>query len=151
MTFFRIVTGIRSHFEMRFIEWLMGFTLVWWGLRLIGENDAWSNEAAWIGLTQYLPENTWGWISIALGLARLIALAINGTFQNTIYSRFSPMVRGITSIASGAMWLLVFLSVNATQTSGGGIYHLPLVLELWCMRHAWKDTGRARHNRHGMA
>ena len=34
-------------------------------------------------MTQYATENTWGWVCIALGLARIAALTVNGTFADT--------------------------------------------------------------------
>ena len=88
---------------------------------------------------------------IAAGLARLLALAVNGTFANTAYSRYSPHVRGVTAIASAAFWFMVLLSVSAVATAGNRIYPLPLALELWCIFHAWRDTGRAKAARDGLA
>ncbi|MDB5540509.1 MAG: hypothetical protein JWQ89_2236 [Devosia sp.] len=149
--FFRIVTGIKTHFESRVTEWFMGLTLTNYGLGLVGANDAWANVTAWQGMTQYLPENAWGWLCIAAGLARLLALAVNGTFADTAYSKYSPHVRGITAIASAAFWFMVLLSVSAVATAGNRIYPLPLALELWCIFHAWRDTGRAKAASDGMA
>lgn len=142
MVVLRITSGIRRHFEDRFWEWVMGFTSVYWGLRLVGENDAWSNPQAWYLLLGIFEENTWGWIFITVGLLRLLALIINGTFANTWYSKTSPWVRAVGASGSAVLWFMAFMSTSATGTSGGGIYHLPLVVELWCMRRAWRDTGR---------
>lgn len=149
--FIRVVTGIRDHFEERVVEWVMGAALIWWGSRLIGANDAWTNREAWAGMLWWMPENAWGWNCMGLGAARLIALAINGTFSDTAYGRFSPMVRSLSATLGGIFWFLVVLSVSAVATSGSGIYPLPLVLEVWCVLHAWRDTGRAwdiKHARH---
>lgn len=147
--FIRIVTGIRTHFEARVVEWVMGGTLIWWGSKLVGPNDAWSNPDAWAGMLLWMDENTWGWNCIGLGIARLLALGVNGTFADTLYSRFSPVVRGLSAGLSATLWFLVFLSVSAVSTSGSGIYQLPLVLELWCVIHAWRDSGRAWKTDHG--
>jgi hypothetical protein len=149
--FFRVVTGIRDHFEARVTEWIMGASLTYYGLGLVGEGDFWTNPKAWAGMTQYMGENGWGWLCVGLGLGRLAALAINGTFADTVYSRYSPLVRGFTAIASAAFWFMVILSVSAVASAGSRIYPLPLVLELWCVFHAWRDTGRAKAARNGMA
>jgi hypothetical protein len=95
--FIRIVTGITSHFPERVIEWIMGVTLIWWGSKLVGPADAWSNPAAWQGMLMWMSEDAWGWNCTGLGVARLLALAINGTFADTLYSRFSPLVRGVSA------------------------------------------------------
>lgn len=147
--FFRIVTGIKSHFEERVIEWVMGATLVWWGSKLVGDNIAWTNKIAWAGMLQWMTEEAWGWNCIGLGIARLLALAVNGTFSDTVYSRFSPVVRGLSAVLSATLWFLVLLSVSAISSSGSGIYQLPLVLELWCVFHAWRETGRVWKIEHG--
>lgn len=145
----RIAVGIRDHFEQRVVEWVMGVTAVWWGSKLVGPNDAWANPEAWAGMLHWMPENAWGWNCIAIGIARLMALAINGTFANTAYSRFSPVVRGVSAILGATLWFMVFLSVSAVSTSGSGIYQLPLVLDLWCVYYASRDTGREWAPRHG--
>lgn len=142
--FIRVVTGIRTHFEARFVEWVMGGTAVWWGLKLVGDDTAWTNPAAWENMAALMHENQWGWLAIALGVARLLALAINGTFADTAYSRYSPVVRGLTAIIGAWLWLMVFLSVSTVSTSGSGIYQLPLILDVWCVFNAWRDVGRAK-------
>lgn len=142
--FIRVVTGIRSHFEQRFPEWLSASTIAYWGLKLVGESDAWTNLEAWSGLLRLAPENAWGWACIAVGTFWLVALAINGTFADTPYSKASPYVRGGAAIISTVIWLQVFLSVNAVTTSGSGIYQLPLILGIWCVFNAWRDIGRVR-------
>lgn len=147
--FIRIVTGITSHFEARVNEWVMAATSIWYGSKLIGANVAWSNPDAWAGMLNWMSEEAWGWNCIGLGIARLLALAVNGTFSETWYARFSPLVRGVSSILGATFWFLVFLSVNAVATAGSGIYQLPLVLELWCVFHAWRDTGRVWAAHHG--
>lgn len=34
----------------------------------------------------------------------IIALALNGTFADTVYARYSPWVRGIAAVGSSAVW-----------------------------------------------
>jgi hypothetical protein len=149
--FIRVVTGIRSHFEQRFPEWLSAATISYWGLKLVGESDAWTNPQAWAGLLRLAPENAWGWSCMAIGTFWLVALAINGTFADTAYSKASPYVRGIAAMLSTVIWLQVFLSVNAVTTSGSGIYQLPLILGIWCVFIAWRDIGRVRVSPNGLA
>jgi len=142
----RIVTGVKTHFEARFVEWVMATSLTFWGLNLVGETTAWSNAAAWAGMLRIASEETWGAICIIAGALWLTALTINGTFANTWYSRYSPVVRGCMAIAAAMIWFQVYLSVVTAQTSGSGIYPLPLALSVWCVWHAWRDIGRAGTN-----
>lgn len=141
MMFLRIVTGIREHFDARVIEWGMGSFILYYGFGLAGPANGWTVPAAWAGMLQYLPENGWGLVCIALGVARLLALGINGTFAGTIYSRFSPTVRGICAIASATFWFMVILSVSAVPSIGSRTYLLPLAFEIWCVSRAWRDNG----------
>jgi hypothetical protein len=148
--FLRIVTGIQSHFEARFVEWVMAVCITFWGWTLIGANDAWSNREAWAGMLRLADEETWGLICVGAGAAWLVALTINGTFAHTAYSRYSPHVRGTMAIASAMIWFQVYMSVVTAGTSGSGIYPLPLALSIWCVFHAWRDIGRGTqaHGKH---
>lgn len=146
--FFRIVTGIRSHFEARFVEWAMAVCITYWGWNLIGEGTAWTNRDAWEGMLRIASEETWGGICILAGGLWLLALTVNGTFANTWYSRYSPVVRGCAAIAAAMIWFQVYMSVVTATTSGSGIYPLPLALSIWCVFHAWRDIGRGAHG-HG--
>jgi hypothetical protein len=144
--FIKIVTGVRSHFEARFVEWVMATTLTFWGFNLAGDSQAWANPTAWEGMLRIASEETWGATCLAVGGLWLLALTINGTFGNTWYSRYSPVVRGCMAGAAAMIWFLVYTSVVTAQTSGSGIYPLPLALSIWCVFHAWRDVGRAGTN-----
>ena len=84
--FLRIVTGIRNHFEERFLEWSMAATSTYWGWTLAQPGDAWVNTAAWAGMLRLMGEDAWGLVSMLAGGFWLIALALNGTFAGTIYA-----------------------------------------------------------------
>lgn len=141
--FIRVVSGIRAHFPERFVEWVTAATCTWWGWTLAQHGTAWVNDAAWAGMLRFASEDTWGVISMLAGGFWLVSLAINGTFAETIYARYSPKVRGIAALGSAFVWFQVVLSVSAVQTSGSGIYPLPLALSLWCIFNAWRDIGQA--------
>ena len=117
-----------------------------WGLNLVGEATAWTNREAWAGMLRIASEQTWGTVCIFAGSLWLLALTINGTFANTWYSRYSPVVRGCMAITAAMIWFQVYMSVVTAQTSGSGIYPLPLALSIWCVFHAWRDIGRAGTN-----
>lgn len=147
--FIRIVAGIRDHFEQRFIEWGMAATATYWGWTVAQPNEAWTNKAAWAGMLRLAPEDVWGVLCMLAGGFWLLALTINGTFAATIYARYSPWVRAAAASGSAVVWFQVVISVSAVQTSGSGIYPLPLVFSLWCVFNAWRDTGEERRARDG--
>jgi len=155
--FIRIVTGIRDHFEERFIEWCMAATATYWGWTVAQPGIAWTNETAWAGMVRVAAlfgvpalaaEDTWGMLCMVAGGFWLVALAVNGTFAETIYARHSPKVRGVAAFGSAVVWFQILISVSAAQTSGAGIYPLPLVMSLWCVFNAWRDIGHERRTRH---
>lgn len=149
MVFLRIYTGIRDHFAVRVAEWAMGLYLLNYGLGLLSRDGGWTNPAAWAGMTQYMPQQGWALVCITIGLARLLALAINGTFADTLYARWSPLVRGVAALASATFWFMVILSLSAVPSVGSRTYMLPLFLEIWCIFHAWRDDGRQRSRNRG--
>lgn len=146
--FIRIVTGIAEHFDVRFPEWIGAFALIVWGLNLVLTPESWTNPAAWALMLSIMEEDTWGLVCIIAGGLWLVALTINGTFANTAYSRYSPNVRGVCALLAASIWFLAVMSVLTAQSSGRGIYPLPLALSVWCVFNAWRDVGRARSSGH---
>lgn len=159
--FIRIVTGIREHFDERKIEWATAAAATWWGWNLALPDQAWTNPAVWAGMTRAAgwlfgvppeaAEDTWGLVSMVAGGFWLLALALNGTFADTVYAQYSPWVRAFAAAGSAIFWFEVLLSVTAVRNAGWGIYPLPLVLSIMCVLNAWRDVGyerRARHAKH---
>lgn len=147
--FIRIVTGIAEHFDVRFPEWLGACGIILWGGNLLFTPTSWTNPDAWALMLSlpYMSEDSWGLVCVVAGCLWILALTVNGTFANTAYSRYSPNVRGLCAVLSTSIWFLVCLSVITAETSGRGIYPLPLALGLWCVFNAWRDVGRARVQR----
>lgn len=143
MIFLRIINGVSKHLDERIVEWVMALQIVWYGLRISAPGDQWGTTGAWDGMLKYMPENSWGVLCILLGTARLLALIVNGTFENTFYARYSPAVRFVTSFLGCGFWFMAFLSVAGGVGSGLGIYNLPLILDAWCVRYTAKAAGQA--------
>jgi hypothetical protein len=142
--FIRVVTGIAEHFDVRFPEWLGAAALIGWGINLMVTPVSWTNPEAWSLMLSIMPEDTWGLVCTLSGWFWLLALTINGTFATTAYSRYSPNVRGTCALISASIWFLVLMSVLSANSSGRGIYWLPLVLSVWCIFHSWRDVGRRK-------
>jgi hypothetical protein len=147
----RAINGVREHFDTRITEWAMALMLGSWGLNLLDPAVSFSfAPAAWKNLIA-VPfmdnEFKWGWAAIFLGAARTVALILNGTFPGTVYSRYSPNVRALVAFLGALIWFQVAMSVGAVPSPGRLTYLLPLTLEIWCVFHASRDTGRARAQR----
>ncbi len=108
--FICIATGVCAHFEARFVEGIMAAALTFWGFNLAGDGTAWANPAAWEGMFRIASEEVWGAICLAVGDLWLLGLTINGTFANTWYSRYSPVVRGCMAAAAAMISFLVYTS-----------------------------------------
>lgn len=145
--FVRVVTGISTHFEARFIEWAMAASIaVWgWNLRYV-EPESFAKSEAWVVLNRVAGQEFWSASGIIIGTCWLVALTINGTFAGTLYSKVSPYVRGLAAFFAALFWFHVFSSVVSGATSGRGAYWLHLGLSLWCLFHTWRDVGRGTRN-----
>lgn len=139
----RVVTGIAEHFEARFIEWAMAVAIAIWGWNLATiDPQQFAESPAWVVLNRVAGIGFWSTAGVAIGVAWCAALTINGTFQNTVYSRLSPYVRGLAALCASLFWFHVFSSVLSAGTSGRGAYWLHLGLSIWCLFHTWRDVGR---------
>lgn len=141
--FIRVVTGIRDHLPERLLEWVMALNMVWWGWKLTDPSVQWANAGSWAFMLSFASEEAWGWLCVLIGSLRTAALVVNGTFADTWYSRASPWVRAVTAGMGAVVWFMVMLSISPSNTSGSGIYQLPLFLDLWCSLHVFFRTGRA--------
>ncbi|BCP53765.1 hypothetical protein K32_23820 [Kaistia sp. 32K] len=106
----RVATGVASHFKARFGEWISALILLNWGLVLSCLGPIFDRPAmAW--LAEIGGQQQWGVACYSIGLARTLALVLNGTFAGTPWSRFSPHVRALMSVLSCLVWTSVSLSV----------------------------------------
>ncbi|MGO4287491.1 hypothetical protein [Bosea sp. TAB14] len=89
-----------------------------------------------------MKESTWGWFAIAIGVFRLLALVVNGTFSGTWYGRWSPHVRALASFLSCFLWLQITFGLLASDaaTTGLAVYPGLLVLDAMNIVAATKDA-----------
>lgn len=149
----RIVTGIHKHLPERVAEWALAIVLVRFGWTLLQPGDTFALSPTFTDMANMASENVWGWGCFLIGVVRLLALIVNGTFWDTIYSRYSPHVRGITAVISIFAWTNICYGMWASgvNTTGLAVYPVLLVLDIWCVFHAFGDAKaadvRAAHER----
>lgn len=128
-------------FNDRGLEWFSAFVMLSWGvtLALPGDTLAGPSYAAFdrFGMT----ENAWAWAFGAVGLARIVALYINGNWPR------SPHIRMIGSAFGAVSWAqvsyLLTLSTYATTgvaAPGTGVYALLALADLFGIARAAFDA-----------
>lgn len=148
--FLRVYHGVRHTFPTRWLEWVMAaFILVWGGRLLDGQDSFVTPSRAWDGLAYWAPDYVWGAVMVAVGGVRLFALLVNGTFHDTVYSQFSPLVRGMSAGLCGTLWLFVELSVASVGTQGSITYAVICIIDFFVSYYVLGEAGdnlRAHRN-----
>ncbi len=144
MIILRVYTGIRDHFPARRSEWVLAGMMVIWGNLLLLPHQIFMQSPAWAPLAAWASETVWGWCAVVIGVFRLLALLINGTFHQSWYGRYSPHIRMLASFLSCFIWtqLVWGLAKNAYPTTGLAIYPGLLLLDLMNVVAAASDAGK---------
>lgn len=144
MAFLRIYRGIHDHFPARRSEWVLAGIMVTWGWLLLAPGSVFDQSQAWRQMAAMASEPTWGWAAIMIGVFRLLALIVNGTFASTWYGRWSPHVRSLASFLSCFLWLQISFGLWAGEaaTTGLAVYPGLLVLDLMNVVAAASDAGQ---------
>jgi hypothetical protein len=146
-----VLSGVTQHFEARATEWVMAFCSLIWGLNALDPAVTFDVALpAWRGMMTFPFLDTahkWGWACVTVGSVRIIALIINGSFNNTPYAAIMPNVRTFMALVGATLWFTIALSVLAAPTPGRVTYLLPVVLNIWCVRNAARDAGREKTKR----
>lgn len=138
----RLYLGIHDHFPARRSEWVLAGMLVAWGYILIGPDLTFAGNRAWSQMAAMMDERAWGWLAIAIGAFRLLALIINGTFSGTWYGRWSPHIRALASFMTCFLWFQISfgLWVSDAATTGLALYPGLFVLDAMNIVAASKDA-----------
>lgn len=124
IVFLRVVRDIKAHFPARRSEWATASMMIGWGAIVSMSFPIFQQSPAWGIMAKLASEDLWGAAAISVGLMRLIALILNGTFWQTWYGRWSPHVRAAGCGASALVWLAITLGLSASPyvTTGLPIY-----------------------------
>lgn len=138
----RLYLGIHDHFPARRSEWVLACIMVAWGWILLKPTTVFVSHPSWSQMAAMMDESTWGWLAIAIGSFRLLALIVNGTFARTWYGRWSPHVRALASFLSCFLWFQISFGLWASDaaTTGLAVYPGLLVLDAMNIVAASKDA-----------
>lgn len=148
----RIGKGIHEHFPARASEWVLSFMIVRWGQIVASPDALFDISPAFSQMKLFAPEWAWGYAAMAIGLLRLIALIVNGTFSETRYGRWSPHVRAVISSLSCFFWTQISLGIYYADIGSTGLAVYPglALLDAWNAVRASGDAGAVDGSRkHG--
>lgn len=146
MIIVRVATGIREHFPQRVSEWLMTAAILGWAAVLASDAQTFEVSPSFAILAAYGSEARWAWVCFLVGMVRLTALVVNGTFRRF---RYSPHLRGAASFIACVFWGQIALGVTLAWWDGGSgtgvvAYSTFMALECWNLFRAWADVGASR-------
>lgn len=96
--------------QTRSVEWLLAALMVAWGVGLMLPGDSMSLPQYKL-LAVLAPEYVWSSWSISIGLIRIVALYVNGSWKRT------PLIRS-TCAGFGIIWWLVLIFLFKGATDG---------------------------------
>lgn len=140
----RVARGIREHFPARASEWGFSGLLIWLGCVFTRWPELFDRSLSYSGLAGLADETVWGAACIAIGLVRLAALVINGTFADTWYGRWSPHVRGVCAFLSCGVWFPIlagFVLIDGAPIIKGYTF-IVFAIDAYNIRRVWTDAGR---------
>lgn len=138
------VEGVRNHFPNRAGEWFCAAVLTDWGIRVAMPARMFEASLSLRHLESIFAEHVWGFLAIAIGVSRLIALTINGSFAHKLwYSRRSPHIRAAMAFLSIGIWSLITIGLwrSGVNTTGLSIYPYIAIFDIYNAIRAGRDAG----------
>ncbi|MDX6806291.1 hypothetical protein [Terrihabitans rhizophilus] len=135
-----VIRNIAKHFPARAPEWVTSVGLASWGMSLLGPEPVFSASVYMAGMADIMSEMKWGWLAVAVGFIRLVALFVNGTYDGF---RHSPFLRASTGFVACFVWTSVWIGLLASPT-GRIAYAMILAIEIINVWRAISDMGEAR-------
>lgn len=149
MILLRISKGIGQHFPQRVSEWIMGGLLLFYTAAISVDESAFDGPSFSV-LLSLADRETWALICMVVGLVRMAALVINGSFHNF---RHAPHLRAFASAGAGIFWGQIVLGLVVAVIWQDGRLHVVAVymtfmtFELWNFFRASADVGASRRQR----
>ena len=105
----RVVKGVTTHFVLRMHEWIFAGTIIFLGIQLLRPGDTFGSSAGYAVMANFAPEWVWGFGMVGIGLLRVFALIVNGSFDWS--RRFSPHARAVCAALSAFAWFVLGLGI----------------------------------------
>lgn len=131
-----MIVKLQQHFPLRVTDWLLGGILTSWGIVcLYLPPDSWALPT-YSGLRTMADQETWGMFALCVGVARMVALFINGAVRRT------PHVRGLCAFVSVFLWLQLSLALfnSDIATIGVAVYPWLFLADIYNVYRASQDA-----------
>jgi hypothetical protein len=113
-----MLISLHEHFKVRVMDWLLSAILLSWGFTLFSVDPRIWALPTYSGL-HFASQTTWAVVATGIGLARLIALFINGSLRR------SPHARLIGAFLTIFIWVQLSLGIFYGDIVGPGIAVFP--------------------------
>ena len=110
--------SLQTTFPTRALEWFLTFALFNLGVIFWLTPDLFASNVGWAGMANLADQSTWCAVCLIVGVARILALVINGLWWR------SPLVRCVGAFISCFVWWQ--LSAGLIGNAGLGAAVLPL-------------------------
>lgn len=137
-----MLISLHEHFPIRVTDWLLSAILFSWGLTVLFlRPDVWALPT-YSGLASVASQFTWAAVAIAVGLARLGALFVNGAVRR------SPHLRGLGAFVAIFIWVQLSLGLMFSDAAGASVAVYPWLAfaDIFNVYRAARDA-RASDNR----
>lgn len=132
---------MQSQHQTRSVEWLLAFLMVAWGAGLMLPGNTMELQH-YRHLAALAPEPVWAAWSMSIGIARLAALYINGSWSR------SPLIRA-GGAALGVIWWLILGYLLYTGRAGGPLPAALMWYPVFCgfeLYSAWRGARDSYHS-----
>ncbi|GGC68740.1 hypothetical protein [Chelatococcus reniformis] len=135
----RMVVDLGKHFAVRASEWGLAGMAAGYGVALLWPGDTFGTSPSYSFMAAIANESTWGLAALTIGLIRLTALFINGTYRR------SPLIRAGTAFLCVDLWTAIALGLSAgdarAPATGLAIYPVLAALDIWNVYRSMRDGG----------
>lgn len=124
-------------FRERAPEWILAIGLLAWGIA-IAANPTLFTTTTFEALLNIMPQENWAFVTIFIGILRLVALIINGAWRPTAHFRALGAVGGVTIWAS--LFIISLINVG-DRAPGIATYGMLLTFDFLAL---WWAAGDAK-------
>ncbi len=100
-----VVTRVQKRFHMRSLEWFLALVTMSVALEFALFPHLFASQPYYAELLRFAPQEWWAVAMLVAGLARVVALLINGAW------RFSPHARSVVSVFNAIAWMLIWIGL----------------------------------------
>ena len=136
----RVMRGATHNFAIRVSDWLLALMLATFGVILLTNPVTFESTPSFVLLQNMAPAASWGTVCMVVGLMRLFALGVNGTFP---IFRWSPHIRFTMALLSCFVWfqLALGIALSPTMNTAMAVYPYLFLFDMYNTFLAASEAG----------